>query len=219
MTSVTSEGYLEFRAQHAAIDAAAAFARLRDRVAEMLERPRNHAWSVQGLGMMRLYLDPGKRWRLHVWSGAARVERVSSLHDHPWDFRSMILSGRIVNVRYRPVNSLSDFGPGAADWDHQRIVCGPGGCAKEPLGLIALRPGPDEVYSTGATYSQRADEVHDSRPDEGTVTLIERVVPPGSDGETARVFWEPGKSWVSAEPRPARLDEVLAISAAALAIW
>ena len=45
-------------------------------------------WSLQGLGMFRLYLSHEKR--LHVWDARFRTSDVSVIHTHPWHFTSEV---------------------------------------------------------------------------------------------------------------------------------
>ena len=61
--------------------------------AEILRRPHGYKWSLQGFGMLRLYLSDNIR--LHVWTTEHRVENVSDIHDHPWDFISTVLFGQL----------------------------------------------------------------------------------------------------------------------------
>jgi hypothetical protein len=87
----------------------------------ILEHATDFQWSIQGFGMLRLYLAPDVR--LHVWSESHQVPNVSLIHDHPWHFTSHVLSRKIANVRYRiePI--------GEHTHTMERIRCGPGGGA------------------------------------------------------------------------------------------
>jgi hypothetical protein len=73
---------------------------------------------------------------------------------------------------------------------------------------------PTEVYGPGECYRQEAEEIHESRPANGTLTLIHRRFK--EDTEHARVFWQSG-GFVSAEPRPAKEWEIQLVRVAALA--
>lgn len=170
-------------------------------------------WTLQGLGMLRLRFD--HRHRLHVWSHAHRVKDVTAIHDHPWNLISNVISGEIENVLYE----ATDDGRGV-DYIEQEIVCGPRGSKMGesiPLKLVKRDQVP---YLAGQSYEQRWYEIHESRPSDGAVSLIETWSPDyRSAGETARVFFKPGAYWVSAEPRPATQAEVMAITRKALDVW
>lgn len=180
-------------------------------VQQILEEPMEHDWTIQGLGMLRMYLDEGRTLRLHVWSDAARYENVSELHTHPWDMLSQIVVGELRQHRFVP--SLDD------EVTHmcQKILCGEGGglCdAPRPVGLRAMLP---EEYVSGDTYRQLWWEIHRSEPMDGTVTCVKREFT--SDPDHAYVFWPAGEEWVTAEPRPATEEEVLALTENALEKW
>lgn len=165
-------------------------------------------WSIQGLGMLRLYLNPDQR--LHVWSREAKRTDVSTIHDHPWDFKSQIISGAIDNLIFEQMpQGLPHF--------RQRILCGPGGGidgAPEEVGLICRSR---KTYQAGESYAQQAQVIHESDPAEGTVTLITRTFRP--DTEHANVFYEAGKTWISAEPRAATMTEIERVVGSALVRW
>lgn len=173
-------------------------------VQTVLERPAGFKWTVQGFGMMRTYFGgPDKMWRLNVWDSKLAVDQVSVIHDHPWDFTSWILAGEFTNTRFRP---WPFSGMTARLYDWAVIRTGEGGGPEGEGGRMWLEPQPPEVYLPGHSYRQRAKEIHFSSFIDGTVTINQRIRLP--DGEHARVFWPAGQSWVSAEPRPATLNEV-----------
>lgn len=174
----------------------------------ILTNAQKFEWSIQGLGMLRLYLNPTQR--LHVWSREAKRAEVSTIHDHPWDFESEIISGSIDNLIFESV-------PHGLPHLRQRILCGPGGGVDgqpEEIGLICRTRS---TYWTGRSYAQKAEVIHESDPIEGTVTLITRTFRP--DTEHANVFYEVGKTWVSAEPRVATAAEIERITRSALDRW
>lgn len=166
-------------------------------------------WSLQGLGMLRLYLSP--EVRLHVWDRQSVVSDVSTLHDHPWNFTSYVLAGSIVDVEY----DRTLPGSGAADaFIQQRIVCGPGGhLAGDPVPVL-LREKSCRVYGPGSCYTHLAQDIHESIPCDGTVTLIVRDFV--GDRDHANVYYPIQMRWVSAEPRPALPEEVTRITSKAL---
>lgn len=187
----------------AAIDA------MRALVRAILSNAHAFKWSLQGMGMLRLHL-PGD-YRLHVWDSRYRVPNVSMVHDHlQWGLHSTIISGELTNRRY---HAVADGGV-----PYVFGVLKPGeGCyfksGPEPVLLRALRP---DHYGPGDAYQQQPDEIHESDPLDGTVTLMRKL--PTSD-ESARVFWPAGGQWVSAEPRAASVEEVADITSRSLERW
>lgn len=174
----------------------------------ILTNAKRFEWSIQGLGMLRLYLDGD--CRLHVWSKAHIAEAVTPVHDHPWDFDSTIISGSLTNLIYQPREQ-------GLPYFKQRILCGPGGGIDgepTPIGLICTSR---QAYGPGDSYAQKAEVIHESMPEDGCVTLIKRTQRP--DTEHANVFYESGKIWVSAEPRDATPSEVAWATRNALAKW
>jgi hypothetical protein len=173
---------------------------------------KNHAtydWSIQGLGMLRLHLSEGVR--LHVWDGRfATTDGDSTIHAHPWDFHSFVVSGEVRQQRF------TEDPQGLYGFSRVTIRCGCGGgpvAAPEYASLIAH---PEERYSAGECYTQEAHEIHESAPTDGTVTLVTRTFK--TDTEHAFVYFT-GDEWRSAEPRAATREEVAAIVENALAKW
>jgi len=176
-----------------------------DCIYEILKEPfRYDGWSLQGFGMLRLYLT--KEIRMHIWHPHFAVPNVSLFHDHPWDFESYIVCGALVNRRYQQGLGNTHY--------CAKIQCGPGGCQKTPAEPCSLNLESEEIYIPGSTYKQSADEIHVTEAQPGTVTIVERTFRP--DTEHARVFWKQPGNWVSAEPRAATNAEISAITIAAL---
>ena len=171
-------------------------------------------WTVQGFGMMRCYI-PGpvyaKQFRLNIWDESLAVPNVSTIHDHPWHFKSWIINGEFRNVRF-----VEDHFHGAS-FEYRVIKTGEQGGEQGPRLRMNLRPLEFETYTGGDTYEQRANEIHRSLPARGTVTLNERTRV--GDGEHARVFWPAGEEWVDAKPRKATVDEICSTVALALEKW
>jgi hypothetical protein len=186
----------------------------------ILEHPHEREWSLQGLGMLRTYLDPEKTVRLHVWTEAGANEGVSELHTHPWDFSSVVIAGEVLNQRFARKGEVPASAPaniGAQKWQQQTIRCGEGGGLEgdpEEILLFALKA---EHYPSGTRYRQSACEIHRSKPADGTVSIITRTF--GADTEHAYVYFPVGQEWVSAEPRAATFDEVGRICKNALEKW
>lgn len=179
----------------------------------LLMNPLEHEWTIQGLGMLRTYLDPEKTLRLHVWADLARYDNVSELHTHPWDMKSDILIGSIRQHRYVPALDPDLFPTHRC----QKILCGEGGGLCGIPTFAHLREMLPETYSAGDSYRQLWWEIHRSDPMDGTVTLVERQFT--ADPDHAYVFWPHGEEWVTAEPRPATEEETKDICDNALDLW
>lgn len=190
------------------------FTAMRACIKTMLVYPHNFKWTVQGFGMMRTYL-PGpvydKQFRLNVWDRTLAVPNVSVVHDHPWAFKSWIINGRFLNLRF-----VEDFFNGDG-YNYMVIKTGEGGGPSGNRLKTNLRPLNVEIYHTGDVYEQEPTEIHCSLPDDSTVTLNDRTII--GDGEHARVFWMAGGDWVDAEPREATEKEVYGVAYRALEKW
>jgi hypothetical protein len=174
----------------------------------ILTNATTYEWSLQGMGMLRLHL-PGD-WRLHVWDSRYRADGVSMVHDHlQWGLHSTVIAGRLVNRRYIEHRDGVPF---------MFATLKPGyGCYfKHEPRAVTLRALPLNTYFSGEGYAQEPAEIHETDADDGTVTLMHKR--PTND-ESARVFWEAGTEWGSAEPRKATEPEVRAITQYALDRW
>jgi hypothetical protein len=182
-------------------------------VKKILEHPLRYDWTLQGLGMLRLYLDDERR--MHVWDDRYSVDDVSQMHTHPWNFESFIVAGEVTNQLYHEVSNTV-MPEGSLQYNKQKIFCGTGGGLigePEKTWLAARRPN---TYGEGCTYYELADEIHISNPKRGTVTIVTREFL--ADNDHAYVFWKNG-DWVSAEPRPATKGEIVAICDNSLDTW
>lgn len=183
-------------------------------IENILTRPHGFDWSVQGLGMMRMYLSQAVR--LHIWDGALRVPGVSAIHSHPWDLQSRIVAGRYKQHRYQLLadNATHTY---AEQFNVALIQCGEhAGVVEEPTKLYMIEM-PLEIYAAGEGYLQSKEEIHLSLPDDGTVTLVERTF--HEDRDHARVYWRGAGGWVDAKPREATKEEVEEITQRALRTW
>lgn len=185
-------------------------------VKSILEHPEGHEWSLQGFGMLRTYLG-SRDLRLHIWDSRFKVEEVSELHTHPWNFHSFVVAGEVENKLFMKVD------PERASVRHepfveQEILCGEGGHETPNSTMVALRVDkPSRIHKEGDEYSQFAHEIHRSLPADGSVTIIQREFL--GDDDHAFVYIPEGDEWISAEPRPATDEEVAAICTDALARW
>lgn len=177
----------------------------------ILEQAESHEWSLQGMGMFRHYIS--KEVRLHVWDARFMAPQVTTLHTHPWDFESIVLSGVMTDVMYLKASDHL-----AATHEECQIVCGSGGgMTSEPSKPVRLMAPFTHTFTTGRSYRHVATDIHESIPRSGTVTVIHRTFRP--DTEHAFVYVKRGKPWVSAEPRRATLDEVRSMALLALDRW
>lgn len=175
----------------------------------------SYQWSLQGLGMLRLYLSEDVR--LHIWDSRFALANASRIHNHPWDFTSRVIVGQLLNLKYVEEPESS---PLAADLTHfrQKLLCGPGGGlvdSAEPCRLVLTQA---QVFEEGDIYSQNAQEIHDSRPVvDGTVTIVRREFL--ADADHAYVYWPTYTGFGSAEPKDASVDVVAQIANAALRLF
>ena len=181
-------------------------------VKNILERPAGFDWSVQGLGMMRIYLSD--EVRLHIWDSRLKVPEVSAIHSHPWDLRSAVVAGRYKQHRYVLCERWT---MGSEQFNCARIKCGEDASVVEDTGPFYLLEKELEIYTQGDEYLQSEDEIHLSCPEDGTVTLVTRTF--SKDRDHADVYWRGRGGWVDAKPRPATEEEVRAVTRYALEAW
>ena len=173
-----------------------------NRINKVLDNPQKYTWTIQGFGFIRCYpFNDGDRTRLNVWDSALTYPDVTLIHDHPWDFTSEILYGRIMNRRY----DMTDSEPATHEW--QYIITGiEASVATTKRQQTRLIPWELETYGPGDKYSQRKREIHKSTFDDGTVTVNDRTN--RDEPSMARVFWPWGQEWGNAKPRAATMAEV-----------
>lgn len=182
-------------------------------VRKILERPIGYDWTVQGLGMMRIYLDDSVR--VHVWHSSLVVPNVTDVHEHPWDFESLVLAGEMRNFVYF---KSAEGQPKAQPYYRDVLLCGSGSLAGDPDPIWIEPWYPDgrcQSCSPGYAYSQRYSEIHRSEFEDGTVTLVKRKFV-NEDRDHAGVYWKRGAQFVSAEPREATREEILLVAESAL---
>lgn len=185
-------------------------------VKKLLENPLAYHWELKGLGMIRTYLD--KNNKIHVWDSRYRIPNVSLTHEHPWSFDSYIVAGELHQTRLKLLST--DVKPGQP-YMRNTVQCGPGGRLLNEPTLVKLLPGREEIYIEGESYHQHFDEIHQSRPVDGTVTIVTRTSYNGEEEpmRAAPVYWPAGEEWVSSEPLMATPVKIKDICDAALARW
>lgn len=199
-------------------------------VKAILTSPYDLKWSVQGLGMLRTYLNDALR--LHIWVSDFKIPGVSPIHDHPWHLDSYVVAGVYRQRRYtikdkdflnRPIDESSPtFQAGVRaglieKFGTASIKCGEGAFKTSDVHQVWVERGLEEEYHQGRSYYQHKDEIHESFPLDGTVTLVTRTFTP--DREHARIFWRGNGDWVDAAPRPASAEEIKLGTQKALAWW
>jgi hypothetical protein len=174
----------------------------RTRVRNILEHPGDHAWTMQDIGVLALWLDDRREYRLHVWDPDGCI-REPPIHDHPFDFTSTVIVGELVNTRY-----IED--PNGVEYSRHRYRPGDeDGRRTDSVRLIAG----GTTLLPGDRYRQPSTELHSSHQTAGTVTLMR--FGPVQERELT-VCLEPGASWVSGRSRPATASEVKRITGAAM---
>lgn len=185
------------------------FAKLRTLSRFILENALSFEWSLQGLGMLRLHM--GDDTRLHVWDLRFAFPGASPIHDHQqWGLDSTVVSGELTNKIY--VEDALNGNP----FMYKTIRAGYGCFDKHAPCLINLRIESEITYVRGDDYQQTPHQIHWTVPINGTVTVMRKTQ---NDSENARVFWDVGQEWGSAEPRKAHRDEVKEITSHALAMY
>ena len=192
-------------------------------VRQVLAHPEGHPWTLMGFGMLRCDLG-GRDYRLNIWDRRYRTIDVASIHDHPWDLESLILSGPITNVLYEDRDRF-ELSTNPHYCTHYRNTIQPGsdGVELDPPKLTELAEVSRTSYGPGEGYAQGGKEIHDSLYLTGTVTLIRRTnrATEARSGDRARIYWPKaaGATWVDAIPQEATAEKVRAICDVALAMW
>lgn len=176
-----------------------------DMTESVLRHWRRHQWSIQGLGMLRTYINPSLR--LHIWSSDAQTKGASVMHTHPWDFESYVVAGCMADTTYREASHGGIYS--RALYNRQVIKCGSGGGPVGSPESVYLEQVGVERYTAGQSYAHDAEDIHSSAFDNGTVTLVQRHFK--EDTELARVYWDTDGRWGSAEPRVAVASEIAPI--------
>lgn len=166
---------------------------------------------MQGFGMLRTYLPVDAEPRLQVWDQRLAQDGNSTVHDHPWDFTSIIYAGVLFNQRY--VRNAIE----GQIWQERMITPGSGGGIKSEAFDTRLGAKSPEVYGASEEYSQTWDELHLTRYLPGTVTFIQRDRVRGSD--TASSFSRGRIPWTFFHPRPATKSEIKTVIGDCLKAW
>jgi hypothetical protein len=173
-------------------------------VRTILEHAADYPWRLQEIGLLALRLDDRREYRLHVWDPDGCVGD-PPIHDHPYDFTSTVISGELVNTRYRE-------DPSGDEYCRERYS--PQREDDRRTDLVRL-VGTSTTLVAGDRYHHLAAELHDSHQAPGTVTIIRCS---WLDRPELTVCHRPDAPWVSGQSRPATPHEIKRITAAALDI-
>jgi hypothetical protein len=179
--------------------------RLEALVRTILERPDNHPWRTQGIGLLALPLDDRRERRLHVWDPDSCIGD-PPIHDHPYDFTSTVIIGELINTRH-----VED--PSGVEYRRERYS--PNDENDRRVDAVRLI-GSSTRLGAGDRYHQLAGELHDSHQVAGTVTIIRCAWREPAELTVCR---RPGAPWVSGRARSATPDEIRRITHAALDLF
>jgi hypothetical protein len=163
-------------------------------VKAILQRAEHYSWEVPANGRLTLVLEPNVAV-INVFHSKYRVPNSTTIHSHTVDFRSDIVGG--VMRQYRYLRAAADTGRGSAPgmntdagdgsappltdvgdrpaarryWEQELTLDGK--LSRDPMECY-LTESAIETYAAGEFYEITADEIHQSVPEDGTVTLITR---------------------------------------------
>ena len=169
----------------------------------ILRHAEDYPWRMQHIGLLGLRLDDHRELRLHVWDPTySIVEDDPPIHDHPFDFTSMIIAGEMINTRY-------EIDPTGAEYTRFRYT--PSDEQGRTADTVRLS-GTATTYTEGDRYEQSANELHDSRQLQGTVSIIRCTFREVQQLTVCRK----GREWVSGQSRSPTSEEVKSITGKAL---
>lgn len=171
-------------------------------VLTILRHAEDYPWRMQEIGLMGLRLDDQRQYRLHVWDPTSQAAD-APIHDHPYDFRSQIVVGELTNIRYEDE-------PGGDEYVRFRYRPGHEDERLSDTVRLSARP---TIFTEGDEYRQVHHELHASRQQAGTVTVVQCSWVERSE---LTVCHRDAGSWRSARARDARRDEIKTVTAKAL---
>ena len=171
-------------------------------------------WEVQGLGMLRRYVErsESRSIRLHLWNPALVMPGVAAIHNHPWDFKSTIIKGAIINMRYQEVKGAGKF---IKEFKRRLIIPGDGKQLESDAG-VWLKICAIDFCLPGDSYIQHRSEIHYTWSLPGSVSIIERQHQP-SEVNAAYTYFQ--GEWGSAKARPATNEEIFTSCALTRGKW
>jgi hypothetical protein len=175
-------------------------------VHQILTHAEDYPWRMQEeLGLLGLRLDDCRKYRLHVWEPRDHLGE-PPVHDHPYDFVSTVIAGEITNTRH-------EESPSGAEYSRVRYLLSDDRVRRTDTVRLSAASA---TLREGEQYAQLAHELHESRQQPGTVTIVRC-----SFKEVAEltVCLRDQETFVSAQARPATLDEVKHITTRALSCF
>lgn len=134
-------------------------------------------------GFIKLTLNAAhQNERLHVWNYKCENEAESTPHDHPWDFESTLLLGRLRCIYFseEPGNEFKKYACVASKE--------PGYGHKLKLSSeVRLNPILDIVLARGSSYFQRSSMIHNVFP-ASTGLIVSKVRIRSTKGLESSVF-------------------------------
>ncbi|MCU1459842.1 MAG: hypothetical protein JWL73_3934 [Actinomycetia bacterium] len=173
----------------------------------ILEHAEDYPWKMQDIGLLGLWLDARREYRLHVWDPTSSVGE-PPVHDHPFDFTSTVIAGGMTNTRY-------EQDPHGVEYHRMRYT--PPDEDARTVDTVKLSGIATTTFVAGDQYEQVAHELHDSLQLPGTVTIIRMTFKDVMPELTVCLRDE--SAWASGQSRPAPLDEVKRITAKALELF
>ena len=172
-------------------------------VHQILTHAQDYPWRMQEeIGLLGLRLDDCRTYRLHVWEPHYCVGE-PPVHDHPYHFVSTVVAGEITNSRY-------EESPSGAEYSRVRYLASDDRVRRTDTVRLSAT---SVTLREGDQYAQLAHELHESRQQAGTVTIIRCSF---QDVAELTVCLRDGERFVSGRARPATLDEVKHITTRAL---
>jgi hypothetical protein len=109
-------------------------------------------WHGNGFCKVVLAHANGLKLRLHVWEAGHDAEE--NVHDHRWDFASVVIAGTLVSTTFREA-------PGGDRYDAYRYEGGVAGAyTLNALGSVSLVEAGVSELSAGSSYWLQHDELH-----------------------------------------------------------
>jgi hypothetical protein len=141
-----------------------------DRV-QLAEVAGRSFWHPNGFAKMVLLSRPLYKIRLHIWPNnpGSRVGTQENIHNHRWDFSTVLLAGGYCHQEFRPAVNGENF--------HAYVYHSAGNSgfySLDPVGTQALRCVFNVHLSQGSRYTISSEVLHRVVPDPGqpTVSLI-----------------------------------------------
>jgi hypothetical protein len=128
-------------------------------------------WHPNGFAKIVLLSRPLYNLRLHIWrnGSGARAAARENIHNHRWDFSTVLLAGGYCHQEFRPAGGGEEFFAYT-----YRPAGSLGSYSLDPMGTKALRCVFNAHLSQGSRYTISSEVLHRVVPDPGepTVSLV-----------------------------------------------